>query len=418
MSSADQDQGLHPNQAVTTIISLAAFVSISLTVLSFPQLFNRHVSFALLVSATYLSWHFSDGFPDVFAQNQWLRALIMFVAHASYIFFLRENGGDVHAMLKMQRGNVWYRGYKLLFNLRGIGTDWELPYLYQSQSQTALRKKFDDDFPDIQKAKEDGSGKLNDRWIAVRKRLFYILVNYLVLCLYYEFLYLQPTPADFAPFKESLLRRVLPTVMDSHSPTAITTREVWIRSSMVLDFILTEYCWLSCYHDVCAIIFIGVGLDQDDEWPPIMGPLSAATTLRGFWGRFWHRILYRAFSEHAAVVARWLGLKKGSLSYRLVSNVLVFAFSAAMHAAVSARLGNRCAWGRTLWYWMLQPVGFLVEGVVQGCWRKYRSRMNVGGAKEEWIVMAEYAIGYSWVFSWFFWCELNRIIPLVHCGED
>ena len=72
MSSLESEPEWHPSQAVSTVLSILACILTSLTVLSFPKLLNPKVQLGLVLSTLCLSWHFSDGFPDIFAQEQWL----------------------------------------------------------------------------------------------------------------------------------------------------------------------------------------------------------------------------------------------------------------------------------------------------------------------------------------------------------
>ncbi|KAF2728075.1 hypothetical protein EJ04DRAFT_504692 [Polyplosphaeria fusca] len=199
---------------------------------------------------------------------------------------------------------------------------------------------------------------------------------------------------------------------------SVTTREAWMRLCTVVELVIPEYFWLSAYHDLSAIIFIGLGLDQDDEWPPIMGLVSAAKTVRGFWGGFWHRILYRSFNAHAASLSHRLGFEKGTLAARMMNNFLVFMFSAVMHSAVSARIGNQCAWGRNMAFWLLQPLAFVMEGVVQALWRRYWSTVALSKRQLQLLHGAEAVAGYCWVLCWFFWVEPKRIFPLAYCGKE
>jgi hypothetical protein len=44
------------------------------------------------------------------------------------------------------------------------------------------------------------------------------------------------------------------------------------------------YCVLNILQALLCIIFVGLGLNGAEEWRPLMGPLSRAYTVRGFWG--------------------------------------------------------------------------------------------------------------------------------------
>jgi hypothetical protein len=83
--------------------------------------------------------------------------------------------------------NVWMRGYKLVFNARGVGISWEVPYLWPGQKSTALWTK-----PSDTAEKENAMKKSNrsivasrGKWVGISFRVGYLLLNYLLICCYY-----------------------------------------------------------------------------------------------------------------------------------------------------------------------------------------------------------------------------------------
>lgn len=395
-----------------SLLSVSFLILVGLTALSFPRYLNQHVLVALLLGSSCVAWHLSDDFfPDDFVQANLLRFLIMFPSHIFYVLCARPalSGEDSpHNALRQIRGRPWYRGYKLLFNPRGVGTRWELSNLYPTRTASASKEE--------EKGKEVGKTKngVKRYWSVIATRLFRAFLNYVLLCLYYEFVDLTAhmiiSTSDFSPVRETLLRRLFAET------SSITPRELLIRAWMALDKTVPEYLWLSSYHDIAAAFFIATGLDTDDEWPPIFGAVSVAYTVRGYWGLFWHRIIYRSFSGYATFISNSLGLRRGTMTRRLFDNAVVFALSGIMHGAVSWGLGNRCAWNRSLGYWMLQPVAFLLEGLVQAGWTGCRGKMQLSKMGQRVVKVFERAVGYAWVFAWFFWCVPKRIYPLQRCG--
>lgn len=104
------------------------------------------------------------------------------------------------------------------------------------------------------------------------------------------------------------------------------------------------------------------------------------------------------------------------MAKRLVQNFLVFTFSAAMHGVVSWRLGNECGYGRNLVFWALQPVGFVVEGIVAVRWKKVRRYLlfYVHGVP---LAVFERVVGHVWVVIWLLWCVPKGRYPMLFCGR-
>jgi hypothetical protein len=234
-----------------------------------------------------------------------------------------------------------------------------------------------------------------------------MLLNFVLLTLYNEFFdvlgYLEALDqADLAREKEGIVSRMF------SSTSSITQRELVVRLGVAANSVIPTYLWGSSYHDFWAVLLIGSGLDEDWEWPPLFRTFADAYSMRRYWGIFWHRLIYRAFSAHAYALSSWFGLPKRGLATRLVCNMLVFAFSAVWHGAVSWQLGNRCAWNRSLMFWLWQPASFVVEGLVQAGWRRL--------CKTRYIAF-ERVVGYLWVMVWLFWSTPKRLYPLTICDN-
>lgn len=87
--------------------------------------------------------------------------------------------------------NAWMGGYKLVFNARGVGTWWEVPYLWPGQKSTAEWTK-PSDISAKENAKEKAKEKSSkprlasrEKWAGVSFRVGYLLLNFLLICCYY-----------------------------------------------------------------------------------------------------------------------------------------------------------------------------------------------------------------------------------------
>jgi hypothetical protein len=156
------------------------------------------------------------------------------------------------------------------------------------------------------------------------------------------------------------------------------------------------------------------GIDQSWEWPPLFGPISEAYSMRGFWGKFWHRLVYKPFMFHPSVISRALHIPQGTTFSRIFNNYLVFVLSAVMHAAVTWRYGGKCAWGRGMIFWCIQPVSFVLEVVVQFYWIKFRKNW-LSWMTPAVISFIERAVGYVWVMAWLMWSVLKMTFVSQNC---
>jgi hypothetical protein len=87
-----------------------------------------------------------------------------------------------------------------------------------------------------------------------------------------------------------------------------------------------------------------------------------------------------------------------------------------MHGVVSWRLGNQCAFDRHLSFWLLQPLAFVLEGLVTAYWKRWKARI-LPGLETKTVARFESVIGYVWVFVWLFWSAPKGRLPILFCGR-
>lgn len=226
----------------------------------------------------------------------------------------------------------------------------------------------------------------------VRNRVLHVL-QLLVLYYCYETFndnqhgFFRPIKgSDFHPWKQAYFRRF----------TKVTVRETLIRVNFVFEMVWKNWIVWTINHEAVSIVFVGGGVDQPEEWPPVFGSLSEAYTLKRFWGKFWHRLTQRTLLGLAkSITTHALRLSPGFL-HRVVSGFLVFVLSGLCHAAVTYSVGFRCGWGLDVAWFMLNFVAIATEQVflylVTPLVRRIPQLSKFG-----WIM------GYMWVFLFFFW---------------
>lgn len=159
------------------------------------------------------------------------------------------------------------------------------------------------------------------------------------------------------------------------------------------------------YHSCFAIFFVGLGFDAPGEWNmALFGSVKEAWTVRRYWGKHWHSYIYASFSGHTKVLTRkWLRLRPGRMSTRLVENTIVFGASGVMHSLVrwvQDDYGVGAYWYITFWY-LGQMLPIIVEGIVQEYWHAKKKELGIRDSKE--LRIAERVVGYVWVIGWNSW---------------
>lgn len=324
----------------------------------------------------------------------------------------------------MDLDTSWRGGWKRAYNSRRIGLVGENPYLWPEQKTTAVfAKTSDDTYKDkpVQKPASRHNLATRSKWSSVLIRLGYLLLNSVLLSLYYKHRVSATigyfTPADMSPEKEGILRRLFQQVSsDNLSNSPVTGREVRIRALLAANKFVPDVLFLSAFHDFLAIFFIAAGIDQSWEWPPLFGPLTQAYTMRRFWANFWHRLVYKSFNVHAATFTKTIGIPQGTSFSRILNNCLVFVQSAIMHAIVTALYGGGCAWGRgTMVFWCIQPLSFVLEAVVQYNWKQFR-KSSLSWMNQSVLSVFETVVGYGWVAAWLMWSAPKAAFAFQNCS--
>ncbi|KAI1439026.1 membrane bound O-acyl transferase family-domain-containing protein [Xylaria sp. CBS 124048] len=114
---------------------------------------------------------------------------------------------------------------------------------------------------------------------------------------------------------------------------------IWDHRSLIWSFIrgltfaVQPYYGIQLQYTVSSIIAVGLGISKPADWPPSFGKLSEATSLRKFWGTYWHQTLRRMFEAWTGAFRDMCGFKKGTLLSKYSQLWLSFFISGCGHAA-------------------------------------------------------------------------------------
>lgn len=189
------------------------------------------------------------------------------------------------------------------------------------------------------------------------------------------------------------------------SSSALTLRSLAIRAHTSLYWIWESLVFLDGANAILALLSVCMfRIDSPEDWPPLFGSLSLATSLSDFWSKFWHRLPARPYKNIGQVIAvEILGLAPRSLPCNLLTAATVFALSGGIHSFITWQGGYRDWWRELAWYMlnfggctMERLFSYGVRSVAKGLGLAERLRRIEDG----WIGSC---IGYVWVLCFFLW---------------
>lgn len=304
----------------------------------------------------------------------------------------------------------WIGGYKMLFNARWIGTNRQAPDI-----KVPLGRKIVSDIVSEQLHKENSRdlSKTFRTTLRLPRTIFVLNCVISLACMLaaeqiYRYFYMDFIPhyidelnmMDFLPIKETYFRRI----------GSVTFRETVIRVWIVTVFIWNSVCTYNTIHKILAIIFVGSGLDEPEDWPPLFGDIRDATSIRNFWAKFWHRLVYRSYSSYGIWITKnILRLPHSSFIGKLFINLYVFSMSGIVHALAIRQVQYSCGYWEEIRFYVLNFFAILVETIVLAVFSKVTKGYKLNSTVSK-------TIGYSWVFMFLFWVQPKTQYPKLFCS--
>jgi len=264
----------------------------------------------------------------------------------------------------------WRTGYKMLFNSRWVGTTRQAPGI-------ARRKA--------------------PRFSFMRNRILsFLAISAIDQLKPYALTFVL----GFEPFKYNdsvLLKRTLPRFVLQFLNTELD--DPVFRIYLTVSTLWTSYGLFTRFHDLFAIVFVSMGLDQPEDWPALYGNITEAYTLGQFWGKFWHKLIYRSGISYASYVSIYiLGLSRSSPLGGLFVKFFVFLLSGINHAIEKGTNSCAGAWWDDIWFYLLNFTAIMMEMGVQAIVKKIREKIGWAGIRS-----LDKLLGYFWVFGFLCW---------------
>ncbi|PMD36334.1 hypothetical protein L207DRAFT_516028 [Hyaloscypha variabilis F] len=211
------------------------------------------------------------------------------------------------------------------------------------------------------------------RWAFVRTEVLKACAWYLLfdLCFYpiNSSRYATASPPDF--FSDSLLRQAF---------------LAWMVG-------IGDYCTFNLQYSLGSALLVAVSLCTPQDCPPLMGRLREVSTVRDFWGKFWHQNLRRRLTLPFNLLTKYITIPRGTLVSRYTQLYLTFIATTLVHHSGAMNITSTSSENNLnqVAFFMLQPVAITFEDFVIYLGKKAE-------VKESRLTRA---LGSLWTFAWF-----------------
>ncbi|MCJ1380203.1 hypothetical protein MMC17_003306 [Xylographa soralifera] len=180
----------------------------------------------------------------------------------------------------------------------------------------------------------------------------------------------------------------------------LTIRHSDWRWSFAKAFVFgaTPYFMLSMQYAQLSFFAVLLGFSKPEDWPPPFGRLRDTTTIREFWGTYWHQQLRHMLTSYTDAFIKILKIPRGTNLSSYSTLYIAFILSGAFHALSQLQMPcptNITPAERTVGFFLFfvwQAVAITVEDLIYWCWRK------AGGSVEQnQRHLGRRLVGYLWI---------------------
>ncbi|KAI1457506.1 toxin biosynthesis protein [Annulohypoxylon moriforme] len=191
--------------------------------------------------------------------------------------------------------------------------------------------------------------------------------------------------------------------MDSKYLTVQHPDIVW-RFAKTFSIGALPFFMLSMQYAQGAFFAVLFGLSQPEDWPPAFGSFQDMSTVRSFWGSFWHQQLRHMLTSYTDAFANFLGIPRGCNLSSYTKLYLAFLISGSFHTLGQLHLprpsnitAEDCALGFLLFF-LWQAAAITLEDFVIYVRDRVAGKPSSPGTQQLYTLL-----GYTWVFMSMWW---------------
>ena len=178
------------------------------------------------------------------------------------------------------------------------------------------------------------------------------------------------------------------------NPHPVTVSDVTNRLiGCTMNWYIVGRAMNDIWYRVFSVIFVGSGLTEAKQWPPLYGDYRDTYTLRRYFGSFWHQVLRWPFQGVASYLSdQCLSIPRGPMR-RYFNIFVVFFLSGSLHSILEVAFGGQWNPVAPVLCFCLFPLGIMFEDGVQKLWRQILGRSS---RAPTWF---DRAFGHLWVIT-------------------
>ncbi|KAI9769733.1 MAG: hypothetical protein M1835_006662 [Candelina submexicana] len=201
-------------------------------------------------------------------------------------------------------------------------------------------------------------------------------------------------------------------------PRSLTLRaSTWSRSFLNAGCAgLKIYSNLQLVYTTASLTSVFLNLTEPLDWPPFFGAVEDVTTIRWFWGHFWHQMMRKMLTAYGQAAVRTLRIRRGTNLSCYIQLYISFAISGFFHGLMtynmpgsSSTLSFEHGFLLAFKFFILQAMGIHLEDIFFGiCDRLggfFFSEKKTALSLQDYRFLRR-GFGYVWVVSWF-WFSLG-----------
>ncbi|KAH7259548.1 uncharacterized protein BKA55DRAFT_610726 [Fusarium redolens] len=190
--------------------------------------------------------------------------------------------------------------------------------------------------------------------------------------------------------------------------SSLTCEDLIFRISSSLGNWVIGYVSVRLAHGFVAAVSVLLGLCKPEDWPHLNGPISSWSTIRTFWGTFWHQLFRKALTGWGDFIPdRVLRLRRGTLLSRYSRLILTFFTSALMHRCLHYFYRLEAGeWYEIETFFLLQPLAIMFEDAAQAATAHVPLSRPL-----RWIV------GFIWLCAFFTWVTPTFLYPTIRVPD-
>lgn len=167
-----------------------------------------------------------------------------------------------------------------------------------------------------------------------------------------------------------------------------------------LSWFVVARLLIDSFYRFAALIAVGMG-DCPGNWPPLIGSMGDAYTVRYFWGKFWHQLMRWPLTSVSNFLARDIfRLRHPSLLERYINLTLVFLLSGILHLASDYMQGVPPHKSSSLVFFLGSALGIMIEDAVQAMYRNVTGASSSESRTGEVPPLWKRLVGFIWVVAW------------------